>query len=116
MREIRPGLWHWTAIHPSIGMTVSGYHLVAERVLLDSVVPEGGAGVLGDPPPTDVLLTNRHHWRGCTEVKENSSYSGRVPCWRPSRWCSLSLIHRCAREIHATAETLSLIGSCTGVR
>ena len=69
MREIRPGLWHWTAIHPSIGITVSGYRLVAERVLLDPVVPEeGAAGVLVDLPPTDVLLTNRHHWRGCTEL------------------------------------------------
>ncbi len=68
MREIRPGLWHWTATHPLIGITVSGYRLAAERVLLDPVLPEEGAGVLGDPPPTDVLLTNRHHWRGCTEL------------------------------------------------
>ena len=68
MREIRPGLWHWTAIHPVIGKKVSGYRLAAERVLLDALIPEEGAEVLGDPPPTDVLLTNRHHWRGCTEL------------------------------------------------
>ena len=40
MREIRPGLWHWTAIHPSIGIPVSGHRLAAERVLLDPVIPE----------------------------------------------------------------------------
>lgn len=68
MREIRPGLWHWTAIHPSIGMPVSGYRLAGERVLLDPVLPEEGAGVFADAPPTDVLLTNRHHWRGCSDL------------------------------------------------
>jgi hypothetical protein len=71
MREILPGVEHWRAEHPVIGKPVSSYRLVAERVLLDPLVPAAGLDVLRAPqPPTDVLLTNRHHWRGCTALRE----------------------------------------------
>ena len=71
MREIVPGIVHWTAEHPVIHIPVSGYALTAERVVLDPVLPAEGVAVLGDPePPTDVLLSNRHHWRGTSELRE----------------------------------------------
>jgi hypothetical protein len=71
MREILPGVRHWTARHPAIGMRVSSYALVDERVLLDPLVPEEGVAALAEPePPADVLLTNRHHWRGCSDLRE----------------------------------------------
>jgi hypothetical protein len=71
MREILPGVRHWTAEHPSIHTRVSSYALVAERVLLDPLVPEEGLATLADPEaPTDVLLSNRHHWRGCSALRE----------------------------------------------
>src|SRR2546425_1202879 len=42
MREIAPGLWHWTAPHPRIHLEVSSYYLLAERVLLDPMEPPEG--------------------------------------------------------------------------
>ena len=42
MREIAPGLWHWTARHEHIGADVSSYYLPIERVLIDPMVPAEG--------------------------------------------------------------------------
>lgn len=76
MREIAPGLWHWTARHERIHIGVSSYYLLAERVLIDPMVPEEGLSWFDEHGvPEHVLLTNRHHdrhtWRlrdafGCT--------------------------------------------------
>lgn len=64
MEEIVPGIWHWTARHPRIKIEVSSYYLVDERVLIDPLVPSEGLDWFDDHgPPTDVLLTNRHHYR-----------------------------------------------------
>jgi hypothetical protein len=69
-REILPGLWHWTTPHPKIGIEVSTYFVQAPRVLLDPLLPpEGGLGWLREHgPPEHVILTNRHHWRHCSEL------------------------------------------------
>ena len=76
MREIAPGLWHWTARHERIHSDVSSYYLLAERVLIDAMVPPDGLSWFDEHGvPEHVLLTNRHHdrhaWRlrdafGCT--------------------------------------------------
>ncbi len=76
MREIAPGLWHWTARHEHIRMDVSSYCLLAERVLIDPLIPQEGLSWFeAHGAPEHVLLTNRHHdrhaWRlrdafGCT--------------------------------------------------
>ncbi|MGZ4402651.1 MAG: hypothetical protein ACXVRZ_08130 [Gaiellaceae bacterium] len=76
MREIAPGLWHWTARSERIHMDVSSYYLLAERVLIDAMVPAEGLSWFHEHGvPEHVLLTNRHHdrdaWRlrdafGCT--------------------------------------------------
>ena len=76
MREIAPGLWHWTARHDHIQLEVSSYYLLAERVLIDAMLPaEGLAWFEQHGAPEHVLMTNRHHdrhaWRfqrefGCT--------------------------------------------------
>jgi hypothetical protein len=76
MREIAPGLFHWTARHPKIRMDVSSYWLAAERVVIDPIVPPDGLEWLErHGPPEHVLLTIGHHdrdsWRlrdafGCT--------------------------------------------------
>ena len=63
MREIAPGLWHWTAVHPNIGKEVSSYYLAEERVALDPLLPAEGIDWFADRPPEHVLLTNRHHER-----------------------------------------------------
>lgn len=69
--EIRPGLVHWTAQHPKIHVHVSTYWLPDRKVLLDPLLPPGGTEWLRDQgPPEHVILTNRHHWRHCSEIVE----------------------------------------------
>ncbi len=71
MTEIAPGIWHWTALHPRIKIDVSSYYLPAERVLIDPLVPgEGLDWFVEHGPPTDVLLTNRHHYRDSARFVE----------------------------------------------
>ena len=93
MKEIAPGLWHWTARHPLIRSRVSSYYLLAERVLLDPLLPSGGTKWFERRKaiPEHVLLTNRHHdrdsWKlhdafGCeVHCIENGAYElqGRGP-------------------------------------
>jgi hypothetical protein len=39
MDIIAPGIVHWTARRPQIGMDVSSYYLTDEHVLIDPMVP-----------------------------------------------------------------------------
>jgi glyoxylase-like metal-dependent hydrolase (beta-lactamase superfamily II) len=76
MRELEPGLWHWSARHERIGSDVSSYYLLGERVLIDPMLPgEGLEWFERHGSPEHVVLSNRHHdrhaWRlrdafGCT--------------------------------------------------
>jgi hypothetical protein len=69
MTEILAGIEHWTTRHPRIGIEVSSYRLVAERVLIDPFPPPGGLDALAvGGPPLAILLTNRHHYRGSGEI------------------------------------------------
>jgi hypothetical protein len=71
MREIAPGVWHWTAPHPRIHIEVSSYYLLAERVLLDPMEPpEDSDWLEQNGPPEHVLLTNRHHDRDAWRMRE----------------------------------------------
>ena len=63
MREILPGVVHWTGRHPRIGIEVGSYWLVPERVVLNPLMPPEGLRAFGAEPPEAVLLTNRHHLR-----------------------------------------------------
>jgi len=66
VKEILPGVFHWTARHPVIGVEVSSYWLDGEGVLFDPLVPPdlGLDWFAGRPAePTAVLLSNRHHYR-----------------------------------------------------
>ena len=71
MQEIAPGLWHWTAGHEHIHMDVSSYYLLAERVLIDPMVPVEGLDWFDERgKPQHVLLTNRHHDRHAWRLRE----------------------------------------------
>jgi hypothetical protein len=71
MRELTPGLWHWTARHPHIGSEVSSYYLASERVVLDPIVPDEGIELFERlQPPEHVLMTNRHHDRDAWKLQE----------------------------------------------
>ncbi|HLY48407.1 MAG TPA: hypothetical protein VKR21_04360 [Solirubrobacteraceae bacterium] len=71
MREIAPGLWHWTARHEHIGTDVSSYYLERERVLLDPMLPSEDVEWFEERgAPEHVLLTNRHHDRHSWDFRE----------------------------------------------
>ncbi len=38
-KEIAPGIFHWTAVHPEIGIRVHSYYWSLGRVLLDPLLP-----------------------------------------------------------------------------
>ena len=80
MREVAPGIWHWTARHPRIGIDVSSYLLGDLGVLLDPLMPPEGIERLEElGPPGEVLLTNRHHWRSCDELVDKLGCTVRAP-------------------------------------
>jgi len=71
VEEIAPGIWHWAARHPGIGIRVHSYFLAKDSVLLDPIAPDGGLDWFAEHgPPTDVLLTNRHHYRSSADFVE----------------------------------------------
>ncbi len=85
MKQILPGIFYWSTFHEGIGSQISSYYLrgadnhAAEvddegsrkresgdslsRVLVDPRIPTEGLEWFSDVPPTDVLLSNRHHFR-----------------------------------------------------
>jgi hypothetical protein len=68
MREILPGLFHWTAVHPEIQIEVSSYYVVQAATLLDPLIPAEGLDWFRDrEPPRHVILTNRLHYRHSRE-------------------------------------------------
>lgn len=66
MREIVPGIVHWTAIHPKIHIEVSSYWVQDGGVLIDPLVPPD-VGLdwfaQGAVTPSAIVLSNRHHYR-----------------------------------------------------
>ena len=71
MLEIAPGLWHWTARRDAIGVEVSSYYLMSERVILDPMIPPEGLGWFeASEAPEHAVLTNRHHDRDAWRLQE----------------------------------------------
>jgi len=69
VKEISPGVFHWTARHPKIRMDVSSYYFQVERVAVDPLLPaEGLAWFERVGAPAAILLTNRHHYRSSGEL------------------------------------------------
>src|SRR5438128_1785756 len=62
MREVLPGVFHWTAFHKPIHAWVSSYYVQRAGVVVDPKVPEEGLEVLPGAPQ-QVLLTSGHHDR-----------------------------------------------------
>jgi hypothetical protein len=65
MREIIPGVFHWTAFHEGIRADVSSYYLRELGVLIDPLLPDDETlqRLVELGPLRTVLLTNRHHYR-----------------------------------------------------
>ena len=96
MREVLPGVFHWTTLHPRIQSDVSSYWLDRAGVAIDPLVPsEHGLEWFSErtSSPKAVLLSNRHHYRdsarfvdafGCS-VHCNPPASTSSATARPSR-------------------------------
>ena len=65
MKEIAPGVWHWTASRETIGKEVSSYYLAEERVVLDPMTPPERPEWF---QPEHAILTCRHHSRDAWEL------------------------------------------------
>lgn len=73
VKEILPGVWHWSTVHEKWGITIHSLFL-----------PEPGGGILVDPrvpaeglewfrahgEPAHAILTNRHHYRDSSRFRE----------------------------------------------
>ena len=74
MHELAPGIWHWTAPHPNIGLEVSSYWIPELRLLLDPIaVPDEIEDV------DCILLTCRHHVRDSLEAAERFDATVQAP-------------------------------------
>jgi len=74
VNEIAPGIFHWTARHPKIGMDVSSYWLPGQYALIDPLaVPDEVDAV------REILLTNRHHERDSMDARARFGAPVRVP-------------------------------------
>lgn len=71
IREVLPGVHHWTAIHPRIKLPVDSYYIEFARILLDPIAPrEGLEWFERRELPAQVVLTNRHHLRHSVRYAE----------------------------------------------
>jgi glyoxylase-like metal-dependent hydrolase (beta-lactamase superfamily II) len=74
MEEIAPGIRHWKANHPNLGVDVSSYWIPDLKLLLDPIaVPEEVEGV------ELILLSCRHHIRDSLEASERFGAPVRAP-------------------------------------
>ena len=74
MDEIAPGIRHWKATHPNLGIEVSAYWLPELKLLLDPIaVPDEVEGV------EHILLSCRHHVRDSLEAAERFGATVRAP-------------------------------------
>jgi hypothetical protein len=79
MREISPGIIHWQAVHPNLGIDVSSYLLAQSGVVLDPIAPPEGFELLREfCEPAMIVLTNRHHTRDAAVAAELFSVPVRV--------------------------------------
>ncbi len=93
MHEIAPGLVHWSVPHPRIGQDVDSFLLAERGVLLNPMLPPDGLEPLrtGPVPPTDVVLTNRHHVRDTPAFVEAFGCVVHVPEAGAAEVCSAGL-------------------------
>ncbi|MGH2982663.1 MAG: hypothetical protein ACRDK5_00160 [Solirubrobacterales bacterium] len=82
MEEILPGVRHWTATHPKIGIEVGSHWVPGAGALIDPLLPPGeGLDAFREQPPDRVLLSNRHHLRDSEELA--AELGCRIECSRP---------------------------------
>lgn len=79
IREILPGVLHWTAPHPSAGIESASHLLVEEGVLIDPIAPPEGLEWFEGREVAVILLTNRHHTRSAFDLQDRLGVPIRAP-------------------------------------
>lgn len=77
MREIFPGVFHWTTFHEPIHARVSSYYVQPAGVVIDPKVPEEGIEAFPEEPQS-VLLTSGHHHRDAQQLADTFGIPIRV--------------------------------------
>jgi len=91
MREILPGIFHWTTFHEGIGEEVHSCLVTAvdPAVLIDPREPaEGIEWFRRHGPPAHAYLTNRHHFRHSERFAE---------AFGTETWCHRNGLHEFVR-------------------
>src|SRR4051794_38382066 len=71
MREIFPGVFHWTALHDGIGADVSSHYLQPAGIVIDPMAPAEGLEWFEDNGrPQQVVLTSGNHARQADRCAE----------------------------------------------
>jgi hypothetical protein len=79
MREIIPGIFHWTTFHEPIGARVSSYYVEPAGIVIDPKVPDEGLDALPGRPQQVVLTTGLHdrdaqRFAGAFEIPIRASF------------------------------------------
>jgi Metallo-beta-lactamase superfamily len=80
MREILPGLFHWTTVHEDINAPVSSYYVQAAGVVIDPRIPDEGLGAFGSlGTPQQIVLTTGLHLRHSEQFAQEFGIPIRAP-------------------------------------
>jgi hypothetical protein len=71
VRQILPGIYHWTGFDEALQAPVHSHYIEPAGALLDPIVPEGGlAAFEGLAKPEQIILTNHRHYRSTKRYAE----------------------------------------------
>jgi len=81
MREIVPGIHHWTAFRDTIGADVSSYWVEPARVLVDPMIPDEGLEAFAAVAvrPEQIVLTTGLHTREAQRIADALEIPIRAP-------------------------------------
>ena len=69
-QEVLPGVLHWTALHPRIGIEVGCHFVVGSGTAIDPLLPAEGIEWFEGRDLQQVVLSNRHHLRDAQLLAE----------------------------------------------
>jgi glyoxylase-like metal-dependent hydrolase (beta-lactamase superfamily II) len=70
MDEVFPGVFHWRAVHPNIGVEVDCHFVAGSGTAIDPLLPEEGIEWFDGRDVQRVVLSNRHHLRDAERIAE----------------------------------------------
>jgi glyoxylase-like metal-dependent hydrolase (beta-lactamase superfamily II) len=72
MNELLPGVYHWSAFKPNIRQVVHSHYWAPGKTVIDPWLGDDPGPVLDELRQRGVdqiVLSNRHHWRSCTDLR-----------------------------------------------